>query len=410
MAENDERRMYDVDPYAVSGGDTRLWNRNYVLVMIANFLLFFSLHSLMPVLPIYLSEQLHAGRDVIGEVMGGFVVTTLLIRPFSGYLVDSFPRKKVLIVCYATFAALNFGYIVLTSVMAIAVLRTLQGFSFGSTSVSNSTVAIDVLPSVRRSEGIGYYGISNNLAMAVGPSVALALYYGAPDIHFVFAVPFVSSALGLLCASMVRMQPRATVRDKAPMSLDRFFLTASVPEGITLIAFSFASTVLTTYVAIYSRQELGSYAEPGMFFLVLSAGLIASRLLTNKRVRDGKIVENVKLGMILVTTGFLLFVAFDSAPAYFLAAAVAGLGYGTMCPSYQSMFINLAPNSRRGTANSSYLTSWDVGAGIGILSAGYIAEVNSYRTVYWLCFALCVAGLAAYYLFTSKHFLRLRLR
>ena len=389
MAENDERRMDDVDPYAVSGGDTRLWNRNYVLVMIANFLLFFSLHSLMPVLPIYLSEQLHAGRDVIGEVMGGFV-TTLLIRPFSGYLVDSFPRKKVLIVCYATFAALNFGYIVLTSVMAIAVLRTLQGFSFGSTSVSNSTVAIDVLPSVRRSEGIGYYG--------------------APDIHFVFAVPFVSSALGLLCASMVRMQPRATVRDKAPMSLDRFFLTASVPEGITLIAFSFASTVLTTYVAIYSRQELGSYAEPGMFFLVLSAGLIASRLLTNKRVRDGKIVENVKLGMILVTSGFLLFVAFDSAPAYFLAAAVAGLGYGTMCPSYQSMFINLAPNSRRGTANSSYLTSWDVGAGIGILSAGYIAEVSSYRTVYWLCFALCVAGLAAYYLFTSKHFLRLRLR
>ena len=99
MAENDERRMDDVDPYAVSGGDTRLWNRNYVLVMIANCLLFFSLHSLMPVLPIYLSEQLHAGRDVIGEVMGGFVVTTLLIRPFSGYLVDSFPRKKVLIVC-----------------------------------------------------------------------------------------------------------------------------------------------------------------------------------------------------------------------------------------------------------------------------------------------------------------------
>ena len=74
------------------------------------------------------------------------------------------------------------------------------------------------------------------------------------------------------------------------------------------------------------------------------------------------------------------------------------------------MFINLAPNSRRGTANSTYLTSWDVGAGIGIFFAGYLAEATSYHTVYRLCLCLCVVGLIAYLAFTSKHFLRNRLR
>ena len=70
MDDNKKLASDDFDPYAIDNGDTRLWNRNYILVMTANFLLFFSLYCLMPILPIYLSEQLHAGRDIIGKVMG----------------------------------------------------------------------------------------------------------------------------------------------------------------------------------------------------------------------------------------------------------------------------------------------------------------------------------------------------
>lgn len=102
VAKND-----DFDPYAVDDGSRRLWNRNYILVMTANFLLFFSLYNLMPVLPIYLADECHAGKDVIGEVMSGFIITALMIRPFSGYIVDSFPRKKVLLVCYGAFVVMN---------------------------------------------------------------------------------------------------------------------------------------------------------------------------------------------------------------------------------------------------------------------------------------------------------------
>ena len=410
MDDNKKLASDDFDPYAIDNGDTRLWNRNYILVMTANFLLFFSLYCLMPILPIYLSEQLHAGRDIIGKVMGGFIVTGLMVRPFSGFLVDSFPRKKVLMVCYLVFMLFNFGYIFASTVLAFALIRTLQGFAFGSTSVSNSTVAIDVLPSCRRNEGIGYYGISNNLAMAVGPSVALFLYHHIPNIQIVFSVPLLSAMLGFACVLAVKNRPRALVKVQAPMSLDRFFLVKSVPEGLTLTTFAFASATLTTYLAIYSTQELGLYSGSGIYFLVMASGLIMSRVFTNKWVRRGFIVENVKAGMLLVIAGFFLFVGIQSLAAYYISAFVIGLGYGTMCPSYQSMFINLAPNSRRGTANSSYLTSWDVGAGIGIFSAGYIAEGTSYYTVYWLCLGLCVVGAAVYFLFTSKHYARLKIR
>ena len=405
VAKND-----DFDPYAVDDGSRRLWNRNYILVMTANFLLFFSLYNLMPVLPIYLADECHAGKDVIGEVMSGFIITALMIRPFSGYIVDSFPRKKVLLVCYGAFVVMNIGYVVFSTVLAIAIVRVLQGFAFGSTSVSNSTVAIDVLPSCRRSEGIGYYGISNNLAMAIGPSVALALYHSVPDIQIVFSVPLISALLGFLCVTAVKNKPRAIVKDAMPLSFDRFFLTCAIPEGLTLITFAFASATLTTYLAIYGKQELGIYSESGIYFLVMAAGLILSRVTTNQWVRKGYIVRNVKAGMLLVTAGFLIFNELHDDFSFYLSAFIIGLGYGTMCPSYQSMFINMAPNSRRGTANSSYLTSWDVGAGLGICSAGYIAEHTSYHTVYRICFGLCIIGGIIYYLYTSKHFTRLKIR
>ncbi|MGM9801958.1 MAG: MFS transporter [Candidatus Limisoma sp.] len=407
---NNIKAETDFDPYIVETPGDKLWNRNYCLVMVANFLLFFSFNNILPILPIYLAEHCGADRSVIGQVMSGFIISALFIRPFSGYIVDSLPRKKVLLFCYGAYTLLNIGYIAVTTVLAFAIVRVLQGLAFGATSVSNSTVAIDVLPSSRRSEGIGYYGISNNLAMAIGPSVALAMYSRVDNIHIVFAVPFVATLLGVACLTMVRNKPRAIVKPDTTLSLDRFFLRNSIPEGITLTTFAFSSATLTTYLAIYGKTELGIYAGSGVYFLLLAAGLIASRIATNKLVRDGKIVRCVKMGMALVTLGFVLFTEWRCNFGFYLSAIIIGVGYGTMCPSYQSMFIDLAPNSRRGTANSTYLTSWDVGAGIGIFFAGYLAEATSYHTVYRLCLGLCVVGLIAYLAFTSKHFLRNRLR
>ena len=82
----------------------RLWNSNYMKVMTANFSLFFAFYVLSPLLPLYLSETFHATKDVIGLILSGYTITTLLVRPFSGYIVDTFNRKTVLMVCFAAFS------------------------------------------------------------------------------------------------------------------------------------------------------------------------------------------------------------------------------------------------------------------------------------------------------------------
>lgn len=81
----------------------RLWNRNYIKVMIANFMLYFAFYVLTPLLPIYLNEYFAASKDTIGMVLSGYTVAALIIRPFSGYLVDSFDRKHILLIFFSLF-------------------------------------------------------------------------------------------------------------------------------------------------------------------------------------------------------------------------------------------------------------------------------------------------------------------
>ena len=151
----------------------RLWNREYVKVMTCNFLLFFAFYLLTPLLPVYLDEQFHADKDTIGLVLSGYVVATLLVRPFSGFVVDTFDRKKVLTICFFFFFICFTGYIGAGTLLMFAIVRTMHGIPFGATTVANSTAAIDVLPSERRNEGLGFYGLSNNLAMAIAPTAGI---------------------------------------------------------------------------------------------------------------------------------------------------------------------------------------------------------------------------------------------
>ena len=184
----------------------KLWNREYIKVMTCNFLLFFAFYLLTPLLPIYLYEQFNADKDTIGIVLSGYVIATLLIRPFSGFVVDTFDRKRVLTLCFFAFFILFTGYVGAGTLLMFAIVRTLHGIPFGATTVVNSTVAIDVLPSERRNEGIGYYGLSNNLAMAVAPSAGIYIYHATDNFMLLFCLSLILAFAGFMCSTSVKLQ------------------------------------------------------------------------------------------------------------------------------------------------------------------------------------------------------------
>ena len=388
----------------------KLWNSNYLKVWCANFMIFFSFMLLTPLLPLYLSETFGADKQMIGIVLSGYTLTALIIRPFSGYLVDSFPRRVVLLVSYAIFCALFLGYIAAGSLVLFAIVRTLHGAPFGASTVSNSTVAIDVLHPTRRAEGIGYYGLSNNIATAIGPTVALMIYGACQSYDILFWMAFIVSAIGLGINWTLDLKKRETVKVSRKISLDRFILLKGWSQGICMICYAFSYGVLATYIAIYGKNELGITGGTGMFFMLLSIGLILSRLVGNRTLREGKIVENASIGVSIAVTGYLVFAAFHNHWGYYGAALIIGLGNGHMFPAFQTMFLNLASNEQRGTANSTLLVSWDIGVGLGILAGGSVAEHLGYYAAFWTAFAVNRLGVILFLAYSRQHFIRNRVR
>lgn len=395
----------------------RLVTPSYCFILAANFLLYFGFWLLVPVLPFYLSEIFHASNSTIGIVLSCYTVSSLCIRPFSGYLLDTFSRKPLYLLAYFVFTLIFAGYMMAGLLTIFIIFRVIHGISFGMVTVGGNTVVIDIMPSSRRGEGLGYYGLANNIAMSIGPMFGLFLHSGGASYTIIFSYALGSCVLGFLAACMVRTPYKAPVK-RAPVSLDRFILLKGIPAGFSLLLLSIPYGMTTNYVAMYARQ-IGITAETGFFFTLMAVGMAISRLFSGKLVDKGMITEVITAGLYLVSICYFLLTACGwltewdmtfTAILFFLISLLLGIGFGTMFPAYNTLFVNLAPNSQRGTATSTYLTSWDVGLGIGMLAGGYIAEISTFRMAYLCGAILTVISIGYFHFKAGPHFEKNRLR
>lgn len=395
----------------------KLVTSSYCFILAANFLLYFGFWLLIPVLPFYLSEVFSAGNSTIGIILSCYTVAALCIRPFSGYFLDSFARKPLYLMAYFIFMTMFAGYIIAGSLTLFILFRIIQGVSFGMVTVGGNTVVIDIMPSSRRGEGLGYYGLSNNIAMAVGPMSGLFLHDAGMSFTTIFCCSLGSCMAGFVCASLVKTPYKPPVR-REPISLDRFILLKGIPAGISLLLLSIPYGMTTNYVAMYAKQ-IGINATTGFFFTFMAIGMAISRIFSGKIVDRGKITQVISTGLYLVVFSFFLLSAcvyliswnnLLCTVVFFAVALLLGVGFGIMFPAYNTLFVNLAPNSQRGTATSTYLTSWDVGIGIGMLAGGYIAEVSTFDKAYLFGACLTIVSMLYFNGKVAPHYHKNKLR
>ena len=395
----------------------RLFTRDYIFVCIAAFMMSFSFFILVPTLPMYLKDTFGISPALVGVVLSCYVIAVLSIRPMTGFIADTLPRKRVYIVSYAIFVASFLGYFFITQTLALFILlRVLHGFSFGMLTTAGNTLVIDVMPSSRRGEGLGYYGVTNNLAMAFGPMVGLFVI-SSGNYTLLFLTSLVTGIVGLVLGALVRAPHKRLEKTEFKLSADRFFLKEGIRACFAFFLLAIPYGMTTSYMALYAASS-GITHNAGLFFTVMAAGLITSRLNSGKRVDRGFVTETIIVGICIALVGgfgeaILSTVSSWSITAgyatYFLTAFLFGYGYGTMFPAYNTLFINLAPNSRRATANATYLTGWDVGIGGGMLLGGYISEFD-YSYCYMLGAVLIFLALMFFKYVVTPHFHKHKLR
>lgn len=387
----------------------KLWNRNFIIACIANFLTACAFNLLMPTIPLYLSQELGIEHSQIGVILSSYAFALLIVRPFSGFLVDSYPRKMVYLIGISCFMALFVGYYFAVTVALFVALRFVHGLFWGLTSVSANTVAIDIIPSERRAEGIGYFGVNMNIAMATAPFVAIYIYEGKGFMYLI-STAIVMGLFAIAVVSFLKVPPRATIPavEKNTLSLDRFLLIEALPILFNQFLITFGWGTLAAYAVLYG-QEIG-VTNPAFFFLFLAAGIIVSRIAAGRLVDRGHLHKVIIFAVSIVCLGFFGFSYFHNAPAYYVSAFAIGVGYGTLLPAMQTIYIQMAPASKRGTANATYLTGFDIGVGLGMLVGANIADRYNFAQMYNFTAILCFIGLIIYIFISRNVFEKHRLR
>lgn len=385
----------------------KIWNKNFIIACIGNFLVACSFNLLMPTIPIYLSNELGIEHSQIGIALSSYAIALLIIRPFCGYWVDVYARKPLFLLGITLFVSAFFGYYFATTVLFFVVLRFVHGLFWGLSTVSANTVAIDIIPASRRAEGIGYFGVNTNIAMAIAPFVAVNIYdsYG---FQFLINCALAMGFLAIVVICFIKVPVRAKL-DKTPtLSLDRFLLLKGLPIFLNQLFISFGWGTLVAFAVLYGKQT--GIQNAGIFFLFLAGGIILSRVTSGRFVDRGHIHKVMAVALLVISVGFLGFAMLHSIYAFCISAFLIGIGYGTLFPALQTIYINMAPSSRRGTANSTYLTGFDLGIGIGMLLGAYLAGVYGFSMMYLITAGACLLSLLIYWFNSRKVYEKHRLK
>lgn len=351
-------------------------------------------YFLIPTLPVYVVDILHAKTSDVGYILAAYTISALIIRPFIGIALDTWGRKWIYLISMLIFTLTILLYPLILTFGMLLLIRFFHGFSWGATTTSGMTVVVDVIPPHKRGRGIGYFGISYTLAMAVAPVLALLILEKWGYFHM-FYIAALFSFCGLVMVSFVRYPVLQTRRIETTINWKRFIEPKGIPISIPMALFGTTYGGVVSFITLYDK-DMGLY-QAGSFFLILAGGVTLSRLFAGQifdrhgptHLMFGGFLVNIagllSLGLLMNLTGFLI------------AAGLIGLGVGIMMPTMQTMVNNVVSVRRRGAANATLITAFDLGIGLGSLGLGYLSEWIGFDGMYLVCTGITVIAMTHYF-------------
>jgi MFS family permease len=386
----------------------RLWSRDFLIIMAACSGISFCNYFMTSTLPVY-AENLTGSNVYSGLLLTVFTISALATRPLTGFLAERFGRVKLLICGAIVCAIAGVLYHFASVIILLLIIRGLQGIGFGIHTTSGGTVAVDVIPKSRLSEGLGIFGLYGTIAQAIAPGIALAIIGegNMDDFRPLFILVAAVALLSMVLDSLIRYEKKKTAipaaadaekpimipPDQLPKTFLGFEYGVFLPSAVLILVFMAFSGV-TSFLVLYAKHRGLGYMGP--FFIINAAGLLLSRVFLGK-VTDRQGPDPVVIPFIAILTCCLALIPFGKSAAFlFILAFPLGLAQGAVCPALNTMMFQRSSEKRKGMAAAAYFSSIDIGFGIGSLFFGFIAEWMGYRFVYWGAALFSTAALVIY--------------
>lgn len=378
----------------------KLWHTEFWFMAVANLLLTMSVYCLLPVVPVWLTGLPRFTTTQVAVSMGAFGVGLFALGGFCSFLVQRFRRNRVFMAAAIAAAVCSFAvyYIEverLTVSFAIFVaLRLIHGAFYGlAKMVLASTLIIDTCESSQRTAanyGFTWFG---RFALSLGPFAGLffAQFFG---VAWSLALSVACALTACALVRCVRFPFRAPEYSVAVFGLDRFLLTKSVPlfSNLALVA-----AVAGMVYALPLKAGFYGYLMFGFLLALLSKRFVFANADLKSEVVSGLLVTTLALLL-------LLFRAATTMAAQLLSPVLLGLGIGITASRFLLFFVRISDHCQRGTSQSTYILSWEMGFAAG-LAAG-LALASSPSRLLLVAVAVVAVSLALYNVQTHSWFLR----
>jgi len=356
----------------------KIWTRDFVLICFANLFIFLGFQMTLPTLPLFVKE-LGGSDQLIGVIVGVFTFSALLFRPYAGQALETKGRRFVYMIGLGVFVLSvgTMGFI--TSILFLIVVRVIQGVGWGFSTTATGTIATDLIPPKRRGEGMGYFGLSGNIALAFGPALGLTLV-GKISFTSLFLICATLGLVAFLLSSTIRYKKVEKSPDKTTtVKFDIFEKTALQPS-VLLFFITVTFGGIATFLPVYTLEKNVTGIES--YFLVYALFLMLSRTFAGK-IYDNKGHTYVfPPGTILIIIAMFLLAWLPNTTVLLIAASLYGLGFGSVQPALQAWAVDKAANNRKGMANATFFSFFDVGVGLGAILFGQLAFIFGYQSIY----------------------------
>lgn len=354
----------------------RIWTKDFVLILFVNFFVFLGFQMTLPTIPLFV-EHLGGNDQLIGLVVGIFTFSALLIRPLAGHALESKGRRFVFLIGLFIFVISVGSYAIATSIAFLFLMRMVQGIGWGFSTTASGTIATDIIPATRRGEGLGFYGLSGNLALAFGPSLGLALANTLP-FSILFGICALFGLIAFLLASTITYKKVESPVTKAK-SWDLYEKSALQPS-VLLFFITVTFGGIASFLPLYTAQK--GIAGIQWYFLFYALALLLSRTFAGK-IYDLKGHGAIFIpGALLIACAMVLLAWIPNSLVLYIAAILYGLGFGSVQPALQAWSVEKAPKHRRGMANATFFSFFDLGIGIGAMVFGVIGHLFGYHIIY----------------------------
>lgn len=364
----------------------KLWHKEFWMMAFANLLLMTSIYMLVPTLPPYL---LHEGFTPlqVGVLMGSYGIGVFILGCFCSYLIQRYRRNHVcqysiigVALCIAVLYYLDFVLNVKLEFWMLLCTRIALGALLGLAQMTlSSTLIIDTCESFQRTEANHSAAWFARLAIAVGPLISI-LTYRWFNYASVLVLACAMAVCSFLLITLVKFPFKAPSESMTLFSLDRFFLPQGFPLFVNL-------TMIATVIGLVLATH-----HSALFFEMMIVGFALAMLAEKYAFADADLKSEIITGLILLGAAELIFLSGQSKAIDYICPACIGFSTGIIGSRFLLFYLKLAKHCQRGTSQSSFFLSWELGISFGL----FIEISQMVQHAVFLSLGLIVASMLCY--------------